>query len=95
MVMMKGITANSGITPAPDSHGAALHDHLRLPDPDGRKVGDVKDITPALVALGIPGATYEAGRAANIDAYAAHLARIHDEGGRLAVARYLASGKAQ
>ncbi len=75
------------------SHAKTPHDNLLLPD--GRKVGTVKDITPVLVKLGIPGASHDNGRLANIEAYAAELARVGEEGYRLAVARWLAERERQ
>lgn len=81
-----------GFAPVEPSRVTTPFDDLRLPLPDGRRVGDVDRITSVLVELGIPGASHENGRAANVEAYADHLAKLHDEAGKRAVAQWLEQG---
>jgi hypothetical protein len=66
------------------------HDDLRLPG--GRRLGDVHGNLAALL-VGIPGVSYENGRLANAEAYAALLGKIHDDGGRTSVAAWLNAHK--
>jgi hypothetical protein len=69
------------------------HDTVELPD--GRPIGEVpsSDLTTALVESGVPGASHEWGRLANIDAYLAHLKKLKEAGGRDAVARWISEGR--
>lgn len=70
------------------SHAKTQHDALPLPD--GRKVGEVGgELSGLLIKLGVPGVSHEAGRAQNIEAYAAHLAGIRQTGADKAQAEWL------
>lgn len=88
---MKQVTTMQGGDQArvKPSHAKTIHDALPLPD--GRKVGDVREVTPIFVALGIPGASHENGRLANAEAYAAHLHGIRNQAADTAVAEWLAA----
>lgn len=81
-----------GFTPTLPSHAKAPGglDDLKLPD--GRTIGEVPtpELTGALVALGV-GATHTAGRLANVEAYAAHLASIRQAGADAAEAAWMAA----
>lgn len=73
------------------SHAKTRFDDLLLPD--GQRVGDVKYVTPVLLALCIPGVTSAAGRERNIECYAAFLDDIRSAGADAAVAQWLAEHK--
>ncbi len=65
------------------------HDDLLLPN--GKRVGDVGTELPAmLIALKVPGASHSAGRAANVESYAKHIATIREAAADTAVASWLA-----
>ena len=85
--------ANFGLlgagAPLNESTSRTPHDELLLPN--GKRVGDVGTELPAmLIALKIPGASHSAGRAANIEAYAAHIHAIREAAADTAVASWLA-----
>lgn len=64
--------------------------HDALPLPGGRKIGDVGgELAGLLVKLGIPGASHEHGRAANVEAYAKHVEGIRKAGADKAMAEWL------
>jgi len=71
------------------SWAATAHDGMKLLD--GRKIGAIPttELTTLLVAYAVPGVSAENGRAVNIEAYAAHIAKLRAAGGEEAVQRWI------
>lgn len=70
---------------------ATPHDALTLPD--GRRLGEVMELSSVLLAHKIPGADATKGRLANAECYARHLESLKEQAGAAAVANYLAGAQ--
>lgn len=83
--------------PAPlrRSHAKLDGDLVKLTLPGGRALDDLSggDLARALIDLGVPGVSHEAGRETNAKAYAKHLDDIAANTGKSAVAAFQAGKK--
>lgn len=77
--------------PLKPSHAKTAYDHLELPG--GSTIGNLgnAEIATTLIALNVPGASHENGRASNAAHYGIFIERIRQQGADDAVAKWLAS----
>lgn len=75
--------------PCKPSWDKTRHDALVIWD--GKRLGDVTtpELVRGMIARKVPGASHEAGRAANVEALAAHIEAIHEAAGKAAVSAWL------
>lgn len=82
---------NSGFAPLKPSYAKTAHDRLKLPG--GREFGavDTSEAVNMLMSRSVA-VTHEMGRDTVATTYAAHLQKIHDDAGAVAVENWLKAG---